>query len=213
MSTTRIPHAQARALLLQAAVAELSSRGAVALQPQILCAELGVSKPLVNYHFGGRDGLIAEAMLIAYEDYVIRQADAVEAAPADPKSRLFAWVDAQIDWTRDHPGLAAALNFPNYAALSSGALPEAVMQRMREVGASNQLLVRSLVNDVRNELGVEPRDEFSDFVAATMAAWLTLGVSVWRAGLHVGTTGPADVALFDRERHQLRKYLLALISV
>ena len=39
-----------------------------------------MSKALVNYHFGGREGLIAEAMVVGYEGYVALLMQAAEAA-------------------------------------------------------------------------------------------------------------------------------------
>ncbi|MEN9644353.1 MAG: hypothetical protein RL238_1022, partial [Actinomycetota bacterium] len=43
----------ARDALVTTAIEHLAKFGPVGVQPQEICAELGISKALVNYHFGG----------------------------------------------------------------------------------------------------------------------------------------------------------------
>ena len=105
----------ARDQLITAAVEHLSVHGPAGLQPQEICQELGLSKALVNYHFGGREGLIAEAMVVGYERYVEVLMEAADAAGPDQVARLMAWIDRQVEWTTEHRGLAAALDFPDVA--------------------------------------------------------------------------------------------------
>src|SRR4051794_18392904 len=121
----------ARETLVAATIDHLSRYGPVGVQPQEICRELGISKALVNYHFGTREGLIAEAMVDAYERYVEQLMSAAEAAGQDPVDRLFAWIDRQIQWTDDHHGLAAALDFPE-AALGRAVLDAGLEQRLGE---------------------------------------------------------------------------------
>ncbi|MEN9823847.1 MAG: hypothetical protein RLZ04_2273, partial [Actinomycetota bacterium] len=98
-----------RDALVEAVLAELSEKGPANIFPNDISVALGLSKSLVNFHFGGRDGLIAEAMALGYERYVDTVWAAAQAAGDDPVARLMAWIDAQYEWTIANAGLAAAL--------------------------------------------------------------------------------------------------------
>ena len=118
-----VPHANGRSAILARAIELAHEVGPAAVHPNEICAELGLSKSLVNFHFGGRDGLIAEAIVESYRSYVAEIKDAANNAGTDPVARLMAWVDAQVAWTVAHPGLAAALNFPAEASSVAGGWP------------------------------------------------------------------------------------------
>ena len=71
----------ARAALLEGALDALSARGPASVHPQGICESLGLSKALVNYHFGNRERLIAEAAVTGYERYVDELAAAACSTP------------------------------------------------------------------------------------------------------------------------------------
>jgi AcrR family transcriptional regulator len=105
------PHNDGRAALIEAAIAKMSKDGPALVQPNELCIELGLAKSLVNFHFGGRDGLIAEALAISYERYVVELAKACDTAGPEAIDRLRTWTDQQLDWTIENPGIACGLTF------------------------------------------------------------------------------------------------------
>ena len=152
VSTRSVARNEAREAILEAAVDRLASAGPTGVHPQDLCEELGLSKALVNYHFGNRDGLIAEAMVVGYERYVDHLAESAAAAGPDPLDRLVAWVEAQIHWTAANTGLAAALNFPHHAAGVPDPMDPALAQRLHDAGARNLGVLIGLVGEVRAQL-------------------------------------------------------------
>jgi TetR/AcrR family transcriptional repressor of bet genes len=89
--TQPIPRLEKRSALIDATLAEIRLHGPINVHPSEICEDLGLSKALVNYHFGGRDGLVAEAMEHGYSLYVDGLQEAAEAAGGDPVERLFAW--------------------------------------------------------------------------------------------------------------------------
>jgi AcrR family transcriptional regulator len=178
-----------RDAILEAMIERLAEHGPAGVHPQAICDALGVSKALVNYHFGGRDGLLGEAMAVGYERYVDELWRAAEGAGPDPTARLLAWVNRQIDWTAENVGLAAALNFPNHSAVADAELDDGVTRRLTDAGARNFANLVALVSEAAavRRGATSPPDPARDGLDAALIGWLTLGMSVWHAGRHLPT--------------------------
>lgn len=188
----------------------LGKDGPARFKPFEVCSELGLSKALVNYHFGNRDGLIAEATVRAYERYVDILAEAIAGAGDDPMEQIVAWIDRQIEWTTDHPGIAIALNFPYEATDAPLALSPEHVDRLRAAGARNQQQLFACYLKLAERERGEPVDpsEVSLLVSAALIGWTTLGISVWQAGRHVPTSDYGDRALEAAVRERIRTLVL-----
>jgi AcrR family transcriptional regulator len=189
VSTSSIPRNEARERLIEGFLGHLARLGPAGAQPKDVCAELGVSKALVNYHFGSRDGLIAECMAVGYERYVDALMAAADAAGTNPEARLRAWMECQIDWTKENRGLAAALNFPNVASGLPQGIPAEVSTRLRDAGTRNMFNLFNLVRDVRaaDRPDGNPGDDVETGFDSVVVGWMTLGYSVWNGGRHEPT--------------------------
>lgn len=206
---------QGRGALVEAAIRAIAVDGATRTHPKDIAIELGLSKSLVNFHFGGRDGLIAEAIVTSYERYVDLIWAAAESAGADPVARLFAWIDEQIDWTAANPGIAAALNFPNEASGMQGRFDDATRERMRAAGERNFRNMQALVSAVRIALrdpSLPPIDAMAEAYDAAIVGWLTLGASVWNSGRHIPTNTSATAAHFEPARARMKQHILELLK-
>jgi AcrR family transcriptional regulator len=205
----------ARETLIAAAIDHLSKYGPAGLQPQEICRELGISKALVNYHFGTREGLIAEAMTLGYEQYVETLMAAADAAGPDPLDRLFAWIDRQILWTDEHSGLAAALDFPD-AALGRSSLDPDLEERLGTAGARNFANLQLLVLDARKHLKADDPDWSPDVtdvgLTSAVIGWMTLGISVWSGGNHLPTRKASMRAMLPLAREHMRTLLIEMLS-
>lgn len=202
---------QGRDALIEAAIRSIAVDGAARTHPKDLAAALGLSKSLVNFHFGGRDGLIAEAIATSYERYVDLVWAAAESAGSDPVARLFAWIDEQIDWTAANPGLAAALNFPFEASGLQGRFDEETRERMRVAGVRNFDNLLSLVRGARIALqsadGIKPT-EMEESYDAAIIGWMTLGISVWNAGRHIPTNTSEAAKHFAPARERMKEHII-----
>lgn len=213
VGSTTPPAGEGREALVEAVLLELSRVGPANIRPNDVSQSLGLSKSLVNFHFGNRDGLIAEAMVVGYERYVDDLWRAAESAGERSLDRLRAWIDRQIEWTIEHPGLAATLNFPaESAALDRVANPD-VRRRLESAGERNfsnlQELVRAAGRDIRG--GTEPGESRIGLDAAVIG-WLTLGASVWASGRHLPSRGLGLGAHLGRAQDHLHDNVIAVLS-
>ena len=209
-----IPRNRAREALVEAALVQLRTNGPGGVRPHEISRELHLSKALVNYHFGGRDGLVAEAMAVGYERYVDTLQAAAEAAGAEPLDRLMAWINTQVDWTVANAGLAAALNFSTFYARGAVAESEAVT-RMHDAGVRNFANLRQLVAaagaSVRADDAATP-DAVAVALDAAVIGWATLGFSVWLAGNHLPTQELAVQSHIPLAREHLRRVVVDMLQ-
>jgi len=176
-----------------------------------------MSKALVNYHFGGREGLIAEAMVVGYEAYVAELMLAADAAGADPVARLMAWIDRQVEWTTEHRGLAAALDFPDVAlGRQSLSMTPDLAERLAVAGARNFANLQLLVLDVRTHLvrdreGWQP-DATEVGLTSAVIGWITLGLAVWVGGNHLPTRQPSLRSFLPLAREHVHTLIVEMLS-
>jgi AcrR family transcriptional regulator len=211
-STKSLAHNEARSALIESALRVISTDGAASMHPNELCLELGIARSLVNFHFGGRDGLVAEAMALGYERYVSELKRAADAAGPEPLDRLLAWVDRQVEWTIANPGLAAALNFQREASGMHGGMPDEVAAHLAETGARNFNFLIELVRAVRESNGVATDSSTLGFDGAVVG-WLTLGLSVWLAGRHTPTQHLARPDLVKLAKERAHRLIAGMLEV
>lgn len=212
----KVPRNEARQALLECTLTHLAAKGPANVQPKDVCAELGLSKALVNYHFGGRDALITEAMVLGYERYVETLWEAAESAGSDPLDRLMAWVDAQVEWTSANAGLAAALNFPFFASGLPVDLDGSAVERLTAAGARNFSNLQQLVSVAKDAVSKKKRRGRPDAVEvgldSAIIGWMTLGLSVWKAGNHLPTQGLNSGTALTVARNHMRAEIRAMIE-
>lgn len=206
-----LAHNEAREAIIAAALAHIAVDGSASFQPNEICRELGVSRSLVNFHFGSREGLIAEAMAVGYERYVHELRVATDRAGADPVDRLLAWVDRQIEWTIDNPGLAAVLNFQREASGIRSELPEPIAERLEAAGTANFTFLVDLVGAAGATSGHD-RGSVEFGLDGAIVGWLTLGMSVWLAGRHGPTRSLNRPELVQVAKEQVRRFIAEMVT-
>lgn len=182
-----------RTELLEATRTALATEGATGIQLKYICEKLGIAPSLVNYYFGSAEKLMAEAAVVAYEEYVTLNKAAVAAAGDDPEKRLRAWIRSQMEWTITHPGIAAILNYGLASPHVGSVMSEEFAGRISKASTRNTFLATTLVRDFIK--GTYSAERLTDeevgpgpILDSTMVVmWMTLGVSTWAAGQHLPT--------------------------
>jgi len=209
-----VAHADGRRAILERTIELVHEMGPASVHPNEICAELGLSKSLVNFHFGGRDGLLAEAIASSYVAYVTTLQVAAEAAGPDPVARLLGWVEAQVEWTSAHPGLAAALHFPVEASSVVNGYPTALAEQMNHAAVKNFSNLQNLVRKARLSLHSrsDPSDPAQVALDAVTIEWITLGMSVSCAGTELSSSPSGAQGNLSEARENAKAEIVALLS-
>lgn len=191
--------------LIYLAMREVAIVGPASFNTAGICDALQISYPMVNYYFGNRDGLIAEAGHTTYTRYVQKLWDAVEDAPRTPVDRMRAWFDAHLRLNVEIRGWGAVLNYPRFSSSIEEILDERFGDDHRRHFELNMARLTRLVLDLWSgtveefPFGLDdfPREELlGDAEAVKVVAtlsWATLGVAVWRSGRHTPSKGITDL--------------------
>jgi AcrR family transcriptional regulator len=199
------PDPNNRQRLIYLTMREVAIVGPASFNTGGVCDTLGISYPMVNYYFGNRDGLIAEAAHITYVRYVDKLWAAVEAAPRTPVDRLRAYLGAHLRLNIEIRGWGAVLNYPIFSSTIAQILDERFGEEHRRHFELNMARLARLVIDMWDEDVTDFPYHIDDFPRAELLAnaaamdatatlsWGTLGVAVWRSGRHTPSRGIAEL--------------------
>lgn len=199
------PNPPVRQKMLYLTIREVAMVGPASFNTMGVCDTLAVTYPMVNHYFGNRDGLVAEAGFVAYELYVQRIWENVEAAKPDPKVRLETWIRAQIALTSEIAGWGAILNYAPFSQNVFQIMEQKFGDRRRALFELNIARLAILIRDYRTnqlstiDFGIDnyPRSEILQDQELTetifSVAVSTLGVAVWKSGGHAPSRGISDL--------------------
>jgi TetR/AcrR family transcriptional repressor of bet genes len=93
---TRASASERRQALIDATADTLARKGAGGVSVREICARAGVSPGLLRHYFSGIDALLAATYARTCADVEQALADAADAAGADPRDRLLAYIAASF---------------------------------------------------------------------------------------------------------------------
>jgi AcrR family transcriptional regulator len=219
------PEPSNRDRLIYLTMREVAIVGPASFNTAGVCDALQISYPMVNYYFGNRDGLIAEAGHATYVRYVQKLWDAVEEAPRTPVDRMRDWFDAHLRLNVEIRGWGAVLNYPRFSSSIEEILDERFGDEHRRHFELNMARLTRLVLDLWSgtvedfPYGLDdfPREELlqnadAAKVVATLS-WGALGVAVWRSGRHTPSKGITELdrageALIDAHFENLLRFAI-----
>ena len=199
------PEPSVRQNMVYLTVREVAMVGPGSFNTMGVCDALDLTYPMVNHYFGNRDGLIAEAGFVVYELYISRLWENVEAAKADPESRLRAWMNSHVRLNVELNGWGAVLNYPHFSQTIFRISEEKFGQRKAALFELNVTRLAQLIRDFRAgsvtkvDYTVDnyPRAELmadQKIVELTGTISLSLlGLSVWKSGGHSPSSGIAEL--------------------
>jgi len=195
-----------REKILFVTMSDVARVGPSAFNVGVVCEALEISNSLINHHFGGRDELIAEAVVQTYQRYV-EDIWMAAVAQVTPESRLRAWIETSVTRQVEMRGLASILNYPTASLDVTNIVHERFGKLMADLGALNMARLIQLVGDVRrdsvsttelvlgevrgSELAADPHMT----VLGASIGWSVLGMSVWNTGPHLPTANAPETAM------------------
>lgn len=185
-----------RERIIDAAAARLRKHGVAAVTLDAVGADLGVTKQAILYHFGSKEGLLNEIVVVRVEaESALLRAAVAEArdAPDAIERFVLAFVDHYV---ADLPGFRLLYVVPNLAADGVRLLPEYGDRLHAATGAAYAALEQAIRADRRTPRTLDAR---------------RLAVSVHMAAMgHVLLHGVA-VAADDPLRHGVRPLAVELV--
>ena len=207
--------ASTRDAILALTMREVARVGPASFSTRTVCRMLDLTHPIINYHFGSRDALIAEAGHLLYARLVRLQSAALDDAPPEPLARLRTFLDAGMRLAVEMRGWGAVLNyFPYYSDTVADAFSASLAEAHRELYFRHSAVFARLVFDVW-EGTVTPPDPDAPApteadalrfaaehpeLSARLASFQFLlhGLAVWRSGhLPPGGPTPEQAAALD----------------
>jgi AcrR family transcriptional regulator len=187
---------QTRQRILDAAMAEFGAKGYAGARTAGIAARAGVNQQLISYHFGGKQGLLAELR---------RRRQQVEASIVAPDASFDESIAAYLDATLDHPDWARLVV---WQALGDCPFVEAAdqeqfaaIQRSRMADAVDRIRLRQQAGELTGE--VDP--EFALLVAyAVIFSPITMPQFV----RDIFGADPLSPAI----RHRLHRQLIKLLG-
>jgi hypothetical protein len=157
------PNPTNRQKMVYVAIDDVSRVGPSTFNAIAVCDVLEVSYSLVNFHFGSRDELLAEAAAIVYQRHITGLWKLIKGAKKTPEDRLRAWMEG--------------INMARLYTLVSDVKKKKISDTVYEIG---ELPTEQLLKD-------------SNMVTlAASVGFSTLGVAVWSSGRHLNQAAGAS---------------------
>ncbi|MEO0024261.1 MAG: hypothetical protein RL196_702 [Actinomycetota bacterium] len=188
-----------REKMIMLAIEQIKRVGPVDFNALEICERLDIKAPMVNYHFGSRDGFIAETTWFAYQMWTTQVDECIRSAPKDPVKRLRAFIKGEVTWAKRMGGMHILINYPLTSSNSQAILVEKHAQQMQKAFDYHLALLsviirdidRGTVSDLEFDADSLPRKEFlltpGYLLKATQISWATHGLASWSSGKHVPT--------------------------
>lgn len=190
-----------REKMIMLAIQDIQLVGPADFNAMRVCDRLDIKHPMVNYHFGNRDGLLAEATWWAYKEWTKSVRASFYNAPANPEKRLRAFIEGEVKWAERMGGMYLLLQYPLSSAGAQIIVSEKYQAQMELIFEYHLALVTVCVADLRNgkvssidfdENSKPPVSKFLNPTAVLTAghiAWMTHGLASWSTGHHISTEG------------------------
>ena len=188
---------------------EIARVGPEAFSARDVCDLIGAKYPMINYYFGGREGLLQAAALRVHDLWIKNVRDALSSKPSEPMKQLKAICKAEVAFAKEWcPMALLAANPVLFTSKTSDAESEdgdsAIDRREANtelyLGILTKLIIDarkgkpSLVEYRRNRVPIDDlKAQPLAYIAATNLAWSIRGLTSWFAGPHDGEWGIENI--------------------
>ena len=199
--SNEVGYGESGRVILEAVTDVLAASGPSAVMVGEICKKIGVAPSLVNYHFGSRERLLAEAVVLEHERLVTEMNRITFSTLSSPDEQLRARIAHRVEWTSTHPGIDSMVNYSYLMDPAGEILQGELADRVTQCTIADMAGLHTSVYGMYlgRALDAPPADlGFEDvFELVDITAYLALsclGLATWMTGHH-----PASRALgFER---------------
>ena len=101
-----------RDLIILTSIDQMIETGPVDFNSGTVCDQLNLKHPMINYYFGSRDGLIAEAYMWAYRGWSHKVMTATRQEPKNAEKRLRSYLEASLEWAENMRAVTVLSQYP-----------------------------------------------------------------------------------------------------
>jgi AcrR family transcriptional regulator len=189
-----------RDLIILASIDQITETGPVDFNSGTVCDLLNLKHPMINYYFGSRDGLIAEATIWAYRGWSHKVIAATRKAPVDGEKRLRAYVGECLDWAKNMGPMTVLSQYPVLSRTVKTTVEKGYSVELQKDFEFHLIFLATLMLDIRtgknSDLDFDqtnyPKTKYTlshprELLEAASLAWASHGIMMWRSGSHTPT--------------------------
>lgn len=189
-----------RDLIILASIDQMTETGPVDFNSGTVCDKLNLKHPMINYYFGSRDGLIAEASIWAYRGWSDKVMTATRNAPKNAEKRLRAYLEAGLEWAENMRAVTVLSQYPVLSKAVKDLIDDGYSVELQKDFEYHIVFLASLIIDLRtgknSDLDFDktnyPKTKYflshpRELLDASSIAWASHGIMMWRSGSHIPT--------------------------
>jgi AcrR family transcriptional regulator len=190
-----------RDLIILASIDQMTETGPFDFNSGAVCDLLNLKHPMINYYFGSRDGLIAEASIWAYRGWSEKVMTATRNAPKNAEKRLRAYLEACLDWAENMRAVTVLSQYPVLSKAVKNLIDKGYSVELQKDFEYHLVFLATLIIDMRtgknSDLDFDktnyPKAKYflshpRELLDASSIAWASHGIMMWRSGSHIPTT-------------------------
>lgn len=190
-----------RDLIILASIDQMTETGPVDFNSGAVCDLLNLKHPMINYYFGSRDGLIAEASIWAYRGWSEKVMTATRNAPKNAEKRLRAYLEACLEWAENMRAVTVLSQYPVLSKAVKDLIDDGYSVELQKDFEYHLVFLATLILDMRSGKNSDldfdktnyPKGKYTlshprELLEAASIAWASHGIMMWRSGSHIPTT-------------------------
>lgn len=175
---------------------EIARVGTLEFNAKNPCAAIDANSSIVNYYFGGREGLMAEAAVFVHDQWILAIQRSLSSKPSDPEKQMHKLIQADIAFVQEWGAMASFAAYPNSSPVLRSLFVERFESRAQDAVEYYLAVLTQLIFDARAgnkslidfDIGTLPKYKLathaSALLAATSLTWSFHGLTTWVAGQH-----------------------------
>jgi len=189
-----------RDLIILCSMDQMIETGPVDFNSGTVCDLLNLKHPMINYYFGSRDGLIAEASIWAYRSWSDKVIAATRNAPKNAEKRLRAYLEASLEWAQRMQAVTVLSQYPVLSKAVKNLIDDGYSVELQLDFEYHIVFLATLIMEMRSGKNSDldfdkadfPKVKYSlshprELLDASSIAWAAHGIMMWKSGSHIPT--------------------------